>query len=198
MRFVVLLALIAGPAGAACVTASDMERGVEVAFEDGGSATLVRQVGGTVRMDERPAEGGPVIRSLLAQGFWEVRSFEVDERGWPVDESRLETLYPDEPEALPEPTPGLVWVGTATPVFKGTALDPEPMVLEALAAEPLILDACRYEAVEVRARVGGTPDTAVALRYLYLSGLGAALLVERQAAGEPAEVRTPVALVALP
>lgn len=197
MRFAVLLALIAGPAGAACVTASDMERGVEVAFEDGGSAVLVRQVGGTVRMDVRKADGGPVVRSLLAQGFWEVRSFELDAEGWPVESSRLETLYPDGPEALPEPGPGLVWVGTATPVFEGTTLAPEPMVVEVVEAEPLILGDCRYKAVEVRARVGGTPETAVALRHLYLPELGAALLVERQAEGEAVEVRTPVALTAV-
>ena len=197
MRFAVLLVLLAGPAHAACVTTSDMERGVEATYADGTSATLVRQVGGTVRMDERPAGGGPVVRSLLARGFWEVRSFEVDAEGWPVDESRLETLYSDEPEALPGPEPGLVWVGTNTPVFEGTTLASEPMVVEAVATEPLTLGECRYEAVEVRARIGGTPDTAVALRYLHLPRLGAALLVERQAAGEPVEVRTPVALTAL-
>jgi hypothetical protein len=69
--------------------------------------------------------------------------------------------------------------------------------VEVLEAEPLVMDTCRYKAIEVRARVGGTPDTAVALRHLYLPELGAALLVERQAAGEAAEVRVPVALTAI-
>lgn len=197
MRFVLLLALIAGPAGAACVTASDMERGVEVAFAEGGSVTMVRQVGGIVRLDERPAGGGPVTRSLLAQGFWEVRSFELDAEGWPVDESRLETRYSEEPKALPVPAPDVVWVGTATPAFEGTELAPEPMVVEAVAAEPLILGTCRYKVVEIRSRVGGTPDTAVSHRHLYLPELGAALRIGRQAAGEPDEVRTPTALTAV-
>ena len=138
------------------------------------------------------------MRSLLAQGFWEVRSFELDADGWPVEQSRLETRYPEEAEALPPPAPDLVWVGTATPVFEGAALAPEPMVVEALATEPLVLGTCRYKAIEVRSRIGGTPDTAVLQRYLNLPELGAAIRVERQASGEPAEVRTPAALTAVP
>lgn len=197
MRFAILLALLAGPASAACITASDMERGVEVAFDGGGSAILVRQVGGTVRMDERPAGGGPAVRSLLAHGYWDLRSFEVDAQGWPVEGGVLEMLYSDDPAELPRPVAGLVWTGTAAPAFDGAAGPPEPMVVEAVAAEPLVVGPCRYEVVEVRARIGGRPETAVAQRHLYLPALGVALTIERRAEGEAAEVRTPVALTAL-
>lgn len=191
MRFAAAIAVaaLAAPAGAACVTGSHMDRGVEVAFADGDRATIQRRIDRSVRMDEVPGEGGPVVRSLLARGFWEFRSFELDPAGWPVEGSRLETLYPVAPGSLPQPVAGLSWRGEATPVFEGTALGPDGLEVEVTDGEPLVLGPCTYDALEVAVKVERGEEDPVALRYRYLPALGAALLVGRRAGDGPEEVR---------
>lgn len=175
-----------------------MARGVAVEFSDGDRATLRRRVDRSVRMDLAPGEGGPAVRSLLAQGFWEFRSFELDGAGWPVEGSRLETAYPVAPGALPPLAAGLSWSGWAAPAFEGAALGRDALSVEVAEREPLVLGPCAYDALEVAvaaARDGGAP---VALRYRYLPALGVALLVERQAEGEAAERREITGLSRLP
>lgn len=191
MRFAAILALLAlaGPAGAACVTGSHMDRGVEVAFADGGRATVQRRLDRSVRMDEVRREGAPTVRSLLARGFWEFRSFELDPTGWPLQGSRLETVYPVPPGSLPEPVAGLSWSGSVTPVFEGTALGSDRLEVAAEEGAPLVLGPCTYATLEVSVEVERATGETASLRYLHLPALGVALLVERRAEGGPGERR---------
>ena len=191
MRFAPLayLLILASPAGADCVSRLDIERGIEARFDDGGRALMRREIGGTVRIDEIPAGGGPVIRSLLARGLWEFRSFDLGPDGWPVEGSRLETLYPVEPGRLPEPRAGLEWTGWATPVFEELVLRSDTLAVEVRERMPLALDGCSYEALEVEMRVERGTEGAMRLRYLYLPDLGAGFLLERGAEGEDGQRR---------
>lgn len=185
-----LLACLVGPwpVLADCPDAGDMGRGVVVRFDDGAEAVIRRRPDGIVEWDEvLPRDAGAVMRRLLAQGFWEVEIFDVTAEGARLEDGHQVWHYPVEAGELPQPGPGLIWRGWATPEVDGRAHRSDWLDVTSQPGEPLEVGGCAFETWEVTTGLGSWSEGPRLLVTRYLPELGWGWVAEaRDGEGAPA------------
>ncbi len=170
---VALAALFPAVAGAACVTADNLERGIRVDYEDDASEVIYRFGPNTLAADY--LEGGQrTSRSLLLHGVYLVEYLGFD-NGSDVPDYRDTYSFPPGPDGMPLPYPGGTFDVTATTLIDGS-LDREAQSYVFGAEQSYQLSGCTYRMVPVLITYPDDPEPWT--DYLnYLPDLGLSLYV---------------------
>ncbi len=187
------LVLFAQAGGAACLTASDLGRGVVVGFDNGDVNVLQRRADGYIQVDERPANGDP-LRLRAHRGLYFVEEFQPGPDGAPLADTHTWIDFADDPATLPTPVAGGAWDGRTRVVSADGSGRDEQASYRFSAAEPMVLSGCSYDAVQVDVRYDWGDQGGMTLVYAFLPALGSAVLISSQFDGSPLRVSRPVTL----
>ncbi|WP_373353094.1 hypothetical protein [Pseudoroseicyclus sp. CXY001] len=188
------LCTIAGTAGAECLSAADLGRGVVARFENGDFTVMRRQADGYLTIEENYVDGTPPTRFRAHRGIYFVAEGESDGNGGIVPGTGLEVVFEVDPARLPEPLPGVAWEGPTVNVFDDGSTRNEVMSVHFSAAPPLTLSGCDYEVIRAEIRYDWGPDGGAELTYLYLPEVTTAVILSNQFDGDDLFTTTPVGL----
>jgi hypothetical protein len=201
-RLVLTTLILPATGQAACLTASDLDTGIEVLFSNSDRTVIFRLPEGRTVWEETYAAAGYAARfeGYLGlypdSGFWTVRSGEPDES------SHFERRYAG--DAIP-PTPDAAGGDMVTTFTEATGdLSPEnwttsDLTLAWAPAPPLVLGDCTYDVIGQEFRIDwqdGSGGGSTAWN-MYLPTLGVGFVVAAQSHGGNLIAAAPVAITRL-
>lgn len=201
--FCLLLSLLPAAAQADCLTAADLDQGIEIVFSNSDRTTIRRISDSLFSYEEVYAapgysawfEGQHAI--YTERGFWTVRAGEPDES------TNFERIYDIDPSSLPFPDSEGGILSTTFTEATGD-LSPENWSSSGLTlawgpTAPLVLPGCTYEAVGLEFVIdwldgsGGGSTTW----FYVLPSLGIGFVTAAQTRGRPLVAAEPVSITRL-
>jgi hypothetical protein len=189
-----VLAGLAGPLTAQCVTSADLSRGVTVQFENGDFTVSQRRDGGYLEVTEYYNNGDNPIQFRAHRGIYFVQEFEIDSQGNPVPGTLLDIEFQTDPSRLPDPTPGVYWEGPTVNIFEGGGTRDEITSVRYSDMPDVTLSGCTYDAVRADLRYDWGPDGGLSLAYVYLPEVGTAYILSNQFDGSDLNTTTAVSI----
>lgn len=194
--------LLATTAEADCLTATDLESGIEILFSNSDRTVIHRLPEGRILWEETYAAAGYAARfeghlGLFAErGYWAVRSGEPDES------TRFERRYADD---FAMQTPDMAGGDLVTTFTEATGdLSPENWTLSDLTlawapAPPLVLGDCTYDVIGQEFRIDWTDGSGGGSTAwsMFLPALGVGFVVAAQSHGGTLIAAAPVAIARL-
>lgn len=182
-------------AGAACVTADDVARGLKVRFVSGRWADYRRDGDGAIRVTESPAEDGHVASFLSRYGLYDLEMTTLS-GGQPDPATTVRVSFSDPVADLPVPTPGDVWVGQVTVTTPEGAQTVSNAAYQFGASRTVRIGTCSYAALDVNLSLMGG-DSWIWEEFTYFTDLGIGAIVARQDSGDVGPSRAKVSAIEL-